>query len=166
MDILQLSLLAATFLTGLIAGLFYSYSCSVNLGLAKLSDTEYLKAMKSINREILNPWFFLSFMGTLMMIPLSTWLHYDREGNDYSFYLLLSASCLYAIGVFGVTVVKNVPLNESLDRFDIESASKANVSEKRASFEPPWNRFHLIRTVANSVVLILVLLAIIVGMRG
>ena len=89
MDILKISLFVATFLTGLIAGLFYSYSCSVNLGLSKLSDIEYLKAMKSINKEILNPWFFLSFVGSLVVIPLSTWLYYQNNGTDTSFFLLL-----------------------------------------------------------------------------
>ncbi len=92
MDILKISLFVSTFLTGLIAGLFYSYSCSVNLGLSKLSDIEYLKAMKSINKEILNPWFFSSFIGSLIMIPFCTWLYYDRAGVDASFFRLLSSS--------------------------------------------------------------------------
>ncbi|MET3535054.1 anthrone oxygenase family protein [Chryseobacterium limigenitum] len=65
-------LIVTAVLTALIAGLFYAYSCSVVLGLGKLSDTEYLKAMQSINREILNPVFFVSFMGTAVLLPIST----------------------------------------------------------------------------------------------
>src|SRR5688500_7571774 len=117
MDILKISLFVATFLTGLIAGLFYSYSSSVNLVLSKLSEVEYLKAMKSINKEIIDPWLFLSFIGSLIMIPFCTWLYYDRAGLDASFYRLLSSSAIYGIGVFGLTGFGNVPLNDSLDKF-------------------------------------------------
>lgn len=55
--------------SGLVAGLFYAYSCSVNPGLKALSDVEYLIAMQSINRAIQNPYFFCSFMGLLLCFP-------------------------------------------------------------------------------------------------
>ena len=161
MDLLKISLFAATFLTGLIAGLFYSYSCSVNLGLSKLLDIEYLKAMKSINKEILNPWFFLSFVGSLIIIPLGTWLYYQSYGADTSFYLLFGASILYAIGVFGVTVIANVPLNNALDSLELKLLTQQEISTKRLAFEIPWNRFHFIRTLANAIAFAMLVLAIV-----
>jgi uncharacterized membrane protein len=161
MDILKISLFASTFLTGLIAGLFYSYSCSVNLGLSKLSDIEYLKAMKSINKEILNPWFFSSFIGSMIMIPFCAWLSYERAGVDASFYLLLASSVIYIIGVFGLTGFGNVPLNGALDKFDITLANVQEIKAKRESFEIPWNRFHFVRTIANATAFALLLLSII-----
>ena len=161
MDILKISLFASTFLTGLIAGLFYSYSCSVNLGLAKLSDLEYLKAMRSINKEILNPWFFLSFMGSFVVVPLTTWLYYQGNGPDASFYLLLGASIFYVVGVFGLTVAGNVPLNNSLDRLELGYGTEQEINAKRLAFEIPWNRFHFIRTLANAVAFAMVALAIV-----
>jgi uncharacterized membrane protein len=162
MDVLQVSLFAATFLTGLIAGLFYSYSCSVNLGLAKLRDIEYLKAMKSINKAILNPWFFLSFIGSLVAIPLSTTLYYYNAGVDASFYLLLSASLTYIVGVFGVTIRGNVPLNEELDGFNIEQAAIPDITLKRKSFEKPWNKFHFVRSIANVAAFVFLLVALVI----
>jgi uncharacterized membrane protein len=162
MDVLQVSLFSATLLTGLIAGLFYSYSCSVNPGLAKLKDIEYLKAMQSINKAILNPWFFLSFMGSLVAIPLSTTLHYYSTGADASFYLLLSASLTYIVGVFGVTIRGNVPLNEALDSFNIEQAAIPDITLKRKSFESPWNKFHFVRSIANVAAFVFLLFAIII----
>ena len=56
--LIKIFLFLTTFLMALIAGLFYSFSVSVNPGLHKLSDSEYIKATKSINRAILNPFFF------------------------------------------------------------------------------------------------------------
>lgn len=145
-------------LLALIAGLFYSYSCSVNAGLGRLTDREYLRAMQSINRVILNPWFFTSFMGTVIMMPLSTWLLYRYEGADSSFYFILAATIIYIVGVFGVTIAGNVPLNNMLDKVDLSSA---NVADIRRSFEIPWNRLNTIRTGSNILSLILLLIALI-----
>ena len=60
----QLILLLATVTTGLIAGLFYTFSVAINPGLSALSDANYIAAMNSINKVIENPVFFFSFFGT------------------------------------------------------------------------------------------------------
>lgn len=134
-------------LVGLAAGLFYGYDCSVIGGLGKLSDKEYLAAFQSINRVILNPYFFISFMGSLIVLAVAAWLNYKTE-NFTSFYYLLAATLIYAIGVFGVTMFGNVPLNNLLDRFDISSASTEAINAMRQKFETSWNMLHHIRTYA------------------
>ncbi|WP_205512017.1 anthrone oxygenase family protein [Longitalea arenae] len=162
MTFANITLLVTAFTTALIAGLFYAYSCSVNAGLGKLPDAGYLAAMQSINREILNPLFFMSFMGTLVLLPVSTWLQYSHPAS-MRFYFLLAATLVYAIGTFGVTIMGNVPLNNALDAFNIQAASPEGISEHRAQFEKPWNQLHRIRTIANAIALILVLMACIIG---
>lgn len=159
MDLASIVLFAAAFLTALITGLFYAYACSVNLGLGRLSDTAYLKAMQNINRAILNPWFFMSFMGTLVMLPVGTWLQY-KAGHTESFYYLLAATAIYLIGTFGVTVLGNVPLNEALDKLDIDAASVSEIKTQRIRFEIPWNRLNWVRTMASILSLVMVLMAI------
>jgi uncharacterized membrane protein len=146
--------------TALMAGLFYSYSCSVNPGLAKLSDAEYLTAMQSINRAILNPAFYIAFFGAVVLLPLNTYLNSDLYSNR--FWLSLSASVVYILGLTGVTIFGNVPLNEMLDKFVILDASVEEIKEMRKTFELSWNRFHLIRTIAVIVSLILFLFSIII----
>jgi uncharacterized membrane protein len=143
-------------LTALIAGLFYAYSCSVVLGLGKLSDGEYLKAMQSINREILNPVFFLSFMGTAVMLPVSTFLY---RAQSPVFILLLVATIIYLIGVFGVTIVGNVPLNDQLDQFNILDSTAEGLKRMREVFENRWNFLNTIRTVCSTVSILLVICA-------
>ncbi|MBO9613607.1 MAG: DUF1772 domain-containing protein [Dyadobacter sp.] len=156
MTTINLFLLAAALASGLIAGLFYSYSCSVNPGLGALSDSHYLAAMQSINRAILNPVFFASFMGTLLLLPLSTYQHF---GTGNRFYLLLGATLVYSIGTFGVTVAGNVPLNEALDKINLTGASAQELAAHRLRFEIPWNRLNTIRTCASVLSFVLVLLA-------
>lgn len=161
MTIQNIILTVTTTLTALIAGLFYAYSCSVNIGLAKLPNDGYITAMQSINREIQNPIFFISFMGTLLLLPISTFFQYKAGAMD-SFWLLLTATIIYCIGTFGVTIMGNVPLNEMLDKFNIQSASIEEISSIRNRFEIPWNRFHTIRTIAAVISLILVIIACII----
>ncbi len=134
-------------LSGLVAGLFYSYSCSVNPGLRALSDDEYLKAMQSINAAIQNPVFFASFMGLLLVYPVAAFQTY--QSGPAAFTLLLTSLVMYYILVFGITVMANVPLNEQLAAFDINAASPEAIRIMRRQFEGPWNFYHAIRTYAS-----------------
>jgi uncharacterized membrane protein len=147
------------FLGGLIAGLLFSYSCSVNPGLKSLADNEYIKAMQSINLAIQNPYFFISFMGLLLVFPVSSYLMY-RQQTDISFYLMISAMIIYFIAVFGVTMFGNVPLNETLAKFPISSALENDISIMRQTFEKPWNNYHTIRTIASIISFGLAILSI------
>ncbi|WP_241286335.1 chryseobasin maturation helper ChrI [Chryseobacterium arthrosphaerae] len=152
---ITLVLIITAVLTALIGGLFYAYSCSVVLGLGKLSDAEYLKAMQHINREILNPVFFLSFMGTAILLPVSAFLFRGQP----AFIFLLLASAAYLVGVFGVTVAGNVPMNDMLDRFDISGATSDAIKQMRDNFESRWNFLNNIRTVFSVISIILTVCA-------
>jgi uncharacterized membrane protein len=151
--------IAAILLTGLIAGLFYSYDCSVIKGLGSLPDAEYLSAFKAINKAILNPYFFMSFMGSLLVLPIAAWLNY-KEGGTTSFYLLIAATLVYVAGTFGVTILGNVPLNNLVDRFDITTASQMNIQALRQKFEGSWNTLNHIRTYANILSFLLAILSL------
>jgi uncharacterized membrane protein len=157
-SVLNLSLFAAAFTTALITGLFYAYSCSVNPGLAKLNDAEYIAAMQSINRAIQNPLFFFSFFGTAVLLPLNAYMQY-RHGVSVKFWLLLSAALFYMIGTIGITIAGNIPLNEMLDKFDLNNADDAAVKNMRLHFIEKWNRFHTIRAIAAAVSMVCVLLS-------
>lgn len=146
--------------TTLLAGIFYAYSCSVSPGLQRLPDAAFLSAMQHINRAILNPAFFICFMGPLVLLPLSTYLYADKTG--IGFWCMVLATLLYWLGVFGITMACNVPLNNQLDVFDISKASANALSEMRTRFEIPWNRWHLLRTVLSVLAAGLALVAILI----
>ncbi len=154
----NITLASACTTTALMAGLFYAYSCSVNPGLNRLPDAAYLAAMQSINRAILNPAFFIGFMGATVLLPLSTWLHYGQP-ISLRFWLLLLATVVYLVGVFGVTMLGNVPLNETLDLFNVQTATVEDITAQRAAFESPWNQLNTIRTSASVLAVILVIIA-------
>lgn len=147
-------LITTTTVAALMAGLFYAYSCSVVIGLGKLNDIEYLKTMQSINKEIQNLVFFVAFLGILPLLPLNTYLH----SHQPNFFLLAGAMVIYLIGVFGVTVAGNIPLNNSLENFDILSSDSDAIKAQRAFFEKKWNILNHIRTICSIVTVILLII--------
>lgn len=144
--------------TALVAGLFYSWSVSVTPGLARLPDAGYIAAMQAMNDAILNPLFFVCFLGSVLLLPLSTYVHYAQLPS-LRFWFLLAAAAIYIIGVFGVTILGNVPLNEALKSFPLQAASPQEVAAQRLAFEGPWNQLNVIRTIAAIVAFVFVALA-------
>lgn len=151
-------LVLAGSLTALVTGLFYGYSVSVNGGLHRLNDSEYIKAMQSINAVIQNPLFFVSFIGPVILLPLAAFL--QRDSNSMQFALLLASSVIYIAGSFGLTMVGNVPLNVRLAKFDANKGLGNEIVQARAEFEKPWNRLHAIRTIASIAATVLIFVAI------
>jgi uncharacterized membrane protein len=135
-------------LTGLIAGLFFGFQCSIINGLGALGNREYLLSFQSINRVILYPIFLLSFIGPVILLPITCYINYKIGSSDL-FPFLLASTLIYVIAVFGITIACNVPLNELLDGFNIQSATDTQIQDMRLKFETAWNKWHLVRTVAS-----------------
>ena len=154
----NITLVISATTTALMAGLFFAWSCSVTLGLARLSDEAYIAAMQASNKAILNPVFYSVFFGALLLLPLSTFLHYGQPVS-MRFWFLLAATIVYLIGGFGVTILGNIPLNEALDGFNLQSASEEAIAMQRAKFEGRWNNLTIIRTIASTIAVILVIMA-------
>ena len=140
----SISLFAAVVLTGLSAGLFYAWAVSVIPGTRKVMDLTYLETMQAINRAILNPAFFLIFLGSLLLLAISTLQQYPAGP---AFWIMLAATLTYLVGTFGVTAFGNVPLNNALDALKLSSLSIDQLAEFRQHYELKWNRLHSIRTV-------------------
>ena len=144
-----LTLAGATLTTGLIAGVFYAYAVSVNLGLAGQPDAGYVAAMQAINERIQNPLFFLSFFGAVLFLLAALAAHSLRPRSS-RFWLVALASALYVGGGFLLTVFVNVPLNEALARVALE-AFPGELARARAAYEDPWVFWNGVRTVFSFV---------------
>jgi uncharacterized membrane protein len=153
----NITLVLAGILTALVTGLYFGFLVSVNGGLHRLNDSEYVKAVQSINAVIQNPFFLVSFIGPLLLLPLATFLH--RDATPMQFALLLASSVLYIAGSFGVTMVGNVPLNQRLAKFDVSKVPGNEIAQARKGFEKPWIRLHTIRTIASIAATVLIFVA-------
>jgi uncharacterized membrane protein len=140
-----LTLALATLTTGLIAGVFYAYAVSVNLGLAAQPDPLYVAAMQAINERIQNPTFFASFFGAALFLLTALAAHYRRP-RSVRFWLVALACALYIGGGFLLTVFVNVPMNEELARV-AAGGSAGELARARAGYEGPWDFWNGVRTV-------------------
>lgn len=133
---------------GLVAGLFYGWAVSVNPGLRRVSDTTYVTTMQNINRAIINPLFLIPFLGIPVILAAATVSQF-RAGDTRRGWYLASATAVYLLGVLGITVGGNIPLNNALDSFDLATASEQALATRRKTYETPWVRWHNVRTVAS-----------------
>lgn len=148
MDIKTALLASGILTTGLMSGLLYAWSVSVMPGTRRVPDTTYIETMQSINRAIINPAFILPYMGVPALLAGASILQF-RAGDNRRGMLLAGAAATYVVGVLGVTIGGNVPLNDSLDAFQLADSNEQAIAERRRSYEKPWNRWHYLRTAAS-----------------
>lgn len=130
---------------GLMAGVFFIFSNTVMIALARLQPPQGIAAMQSINRTILNPLFFVAFLGTAatsILLAISLLWRWQQPGAVY----LLAGSLLYLVGAILVTIVFNVPMNEALETVEPESVEAANLWTRYLTNWTAWNH---VRTVAS-----------------
>lgn len=138
----------AIVLTGLSAGLCFTWTNAVTPGIGRLDNVGYLQAFQAMNRAIINPTFIAVFFGAFIaqLVSVILW----KNASSTIVLLLIAATLLYFFGLVIVTIFGNVPLNELLDKTNLTTASAEELQQLRAQFEVRWNRFHFIRTLTST----------------
>lgn len=147
-------------LTGLSAGLCFTWTNTVTTGLAQLDNFGYLSAFQQMNRTILNPTFFAVFFGPVVLNIIN--LYILKLASNQVLWLLIIATILYVFGVIMVTIFGNVPLNEMLERTELASVNVEALKELRTDFETKWNAFHLIRTISSCLSFLLLTITLLI----
>lgn len=137
-------LAAASLASGLVAGVFLSFSDFVIRSLVAAEAAAGARAMQHINREVYRTVFLTLLLG---LVPVSALiLVYGVTMQDGAVAaLLIGAAGLYLLGGFGVTALGNVPMNRRLD------AMALGGSEARAywpAYASRWTRWNHIRALA------------------
>ncbi|GAA0944368.1 DUF1772 domain-containing protein [Kribbella koreensis] len=140
------SLLVATMLTGLVAGVFGIYANAFMPGLAKTDDKTFVGAFQAVDRAIINPVFLgIGFFGALFFTLLAGIVNLKEKALPW----IAVAFVLYLIVVI-VTMSVNVPLNDAIKAAGDPNA--IDVTAVRAAFdESKWRAFNLVRVVLNTV---------------
>ena len=99
--------------SGLMAGLFFTYSNSVMPSLAQVPVPQGVLAMNTINTVIQNPLFLSIFMGTALLALFLVLAALLGWGVARPSWVLIGAA-LYVIGNIIVTMAINVPMNDAL----------------------------------------------------
>jgi uncharacterized membrane protein len=108
-----------------------------------LDDAGYIAAMQSINDAVPNGIFVLAFVGSPVLLLITTALH----ARDPRRLPLALATALVVAGGLLVTFLANVPLNDDLATVDLTAAPDV-LARARADYEDPWNAWNAVRTVA------------------
>ena len=161
MKIETIILASAIFLTGLMAGIFFTWSNAVKPGIGKLGDIEYLRALQSMNRVILNNAFRIIFLGAIIAVALVPVFYFNLYPKNI-FWLFVFTLVIYWIGVFGVTVSGNIPLNEILDKTNLESITSEEIKTLRKSIEVKWNNFNLIRCISSAITFLILIVSFLI----
>ncbi|MFC7241906.1 DUF1772 domain-containing protein [Catellatospora aurea] len=151
-------LVAATVTMGIMAGVFGLYSHTVMPGLRRTDDRTFVGAFQALDRAIINPWFMLGgFLGALVFTAGSVLLLFGPGSPALSW--TIAALVLY-LAVFVITIAVNVPMNNALKAAG-EPDQIADLAGVRARFdEAKWSRWNHVRTVATTVALICLAVAL------
>jgi uncharacterized membrane protein len=134
-------LVVTTLLMGLAAGFFYTFSISIMPTLRGVDDKTFVDVMQKINRDVLNPRFYMSFMGSFLFGLVSLILF---VGQPFGVLLPVIVSFVSYFICFAVTVRGNVPMNVRLDRKG-DPNRISDLAGVRTEFEERWTRLNGIR---------------------
>ena len=154
-----ITMTALVFLTGLSAGLCFTWTNAITPGIGKLDNMSYLTSFQQMNRSIINPMFIIAFFGPSILGIIS--LISFRYASTEIIWVLIVAIAIYFLGVVLITIFGNVPLNNTLEATELSTASRASLKSLRDLFEVKWNRLHLIRTISAAVSFLLLIISLI-----
>ncbi|KWV92390.1 DUF1772 domain-containing protein [Erythrobacter sp. YT30] len=130
---------------GIMAGVYFTFSVFVMRSLAELGDEAGARAMQSINRVILKSAFLPLFFASTLACAALVVLGLIGMAGPQS-WAVIAGSAVYVIGMFVVTVIGNVPLNDRLDAVDPASAE---AKAMWATYLARWTPFNHVRTLAS-----------------
>lgn len=143
-QLFEVSLVAATLATGLVAGVFLTFSDFVMRALGRAEPAAGIEAMQMINREVYRSLFATLLLGLAFVSILLAVVGIYLAGPDVALWLAAAAG-FYILGVVAVTARKNVPMNQRLDRMEHRSP---DAHAYWASYTRDWTRWNHLRWVA------------------
>lgn len=132
--------LVAAFGSATMAGLLFAFSNFVMRALTQVAPACGMEAMQRINVTIVNPVFMGLFVGTPLLYLLVGVGAMTLDATRGRWWLLIAAGA-YLVGVLGVTMFVNVPLNDALAPVPSPAAG-----EHWPAYVATWTRWNHVRT--------------------
>ena len=147
LDLFDTSLIISALSCGLVTGFILTYAIVVMPGLSKLTDRNFLRAFQVTDEIIQNnqPLFMLIWVGSIISVITTIVTSIVYVGfSDAS--LTLIVCFIYLVGVQGVTVIIHIPLNNHLQKLQVDKLDDRTANHERSVFEAKWNKFNYIRS--------------------
>ncbi len=146
-------LIVSTLLCALVTGFIFTYAVVVMPGFAKLDDRDFIRAFQVTDGVIQNnqPLFMLAWVGSIVSVVATMILGFI-ELHGIERWTVIAIGFVYLMGVQGITILIHLPLNNRLQRLEIDEMDPESLSKERNKFETRWNYFNNIRTLIASAV--------------
>ena len=146
-------LIVSTLLCALVTGFIFTYAVVVMPGFAKLDDRDFIRAFQVTDGVIQNnqPLFMLAWVGSIVSVVATMILGFI-ELHGIERWTVFAIGFVYLMGVQGITIRIHLPLNNRLQRLEIDEMDPESLSKERNKFETRWNYFNNIRTLIASAV--------------
>lgn len=141
---------------GLLAGLYFAFSAFIMTALGRIGQTAGIAAMNAINVAIVQSLFLPIFLGTTITsaaLAIAALLRWEGPAAMS----MLSGGVVYVFGMFVVTMLFNVPLNNALAATDPASPDAASLW---ARYLTDWTWWNHVRTVSSTAACALFIAAI------
>lgn len=132
---------------GLMAGVYFAFSTFIMTALGRLDQAAGIAAMNAINVDIVRSPFMPLFLGTTVAGAALVVMGALRPGEPGAA-SMIAGGALYVVGMFVVTMVFNVPLNNALAAVQ-PSAPEAGAVW--AGYLKDWVFWNHLRTAASVV---------------
>ena len=137
---------SAVIASALISGVFLAFSDFIMKSLAAAHPASGIQSMQLINRKVYGSVFLALLVGmSVAAVVFAVYAFLNISGPAAMWIIAGSAS--YVLGVFIVTMVYNVPMNQRLDAMDHTYTETATYWTQYVSSWTSWNH---VRTVASA----------------
>jgi len=155
-SVITVTVIVALIGSALIGGIFFAFSCFIMKALARLPSREGIAAMQSINVVVLNPLFFVLFIGTAIIslfVSILSIIGWEMPASPY----YLTAAVIYLVGTFLVTGMGNVPLNNQLASITVNDSVANDLWQH---YLVKWTRLNTIRTASATVAALIIVIGL------
>jgi uncharacterized membrane protein len=128
---------------GVIAGLYFAFSTFIMTALGRIEQAHGVSAMNAINVAIQQSLFMPIFLGTTLaalVLAIIAVFRWDQPGSM----AMVAGGLVYVLGMFVVTMVFNVPLNNALAAVD-----PAEAQSVWARYLKDWTSWNHVRTLSS-----------------
>ena len=156
---MDISLIFTILFCNLVGGFIFTYSIVVMPGLSNLNNKDFLKAFQVTDAVIQNnqPLFMFTWIGSIVAILTTIAVSLVAVSLSEA-WLIILVGAAYLQSVQGITLAIHIPLNNHIQKLNIEELDDKTLADERLKFETKWNLFNIIRTgIAISVSLLMLI---------
>ena len=141
---------------GLLAGLYFAFSAFIMTALGRIGQVAGIAAMNAISVAIVQSLFLPIFLATTAASAALAVIALFRWGEPGAM-AMVAGGVFYVLGMFVVTMIFNVPLNDALAAADPASQEAASLW---ARYLTDWTFWNHVRTISSTAACALFIAAI------